>query len=1272
MTGNGYHTSALSDAQDSQARANTVPGCKANKPGKGKKMTTRANLRTLGLVVWVCTAATTWARDIYVDTDAPGANNGTSWLNAYHYLQDALAVARPGNIIKVAQGIYRPNQATGPVTSGRSATFVMQTGVALLGGFAGYGTGPWPSNDRDPLLYPSTLSGDLNGDDWSVDPNDHAAIGLLLTAPTRQDNCYSVVTASFTDPTAVLDGFTIMGGIANGTTATRGGGIVSYQGSPTIRNCTIKACAATDSGGGMYTSLGEPNLAQCTLAANYAAKYGAGMYNLSADPNLVQCAFEHNLVGSQGKGGGMANDASNPIVVSCTFKKNFGGMAGGGIYSLQSDPNMVSCTFIENTTTLSGGALENSTGCRPRISNCRFSGNNATNQGGAISNWGSTPRLVDCTFVGNRCLTGDGGAVYNHSADPNLVNCLFNGNKSDSFGGAISCYESNVQVVNCTFSANTALSGQAVACSSPSPPDTRSRLVIANSILWDSGAEIYNNDGSEIGVTYTDIYGYWPGAGNKAANPLFVDRDGPDNVLGNEDDKLTLSGLSACIDAGNNSAVPIDIRRDLAGKTRFINDPNTADVGKGQPPLVDMGAYEFGTDAQGQNPPVANAGQDQTVHAQAGGYASVAMDGSGSYDPDGSPLQYTWTWTIGAQTYQATGVKPTIQLPVGQHTIGLVVFDGTLYSNPDYLQVSVIQSGGLPPVANAGPDQTAYTPSGGYASVTLDGSGSYDPDGSLLQYTWTWTIGTQTYHATDVKPTIQLPVGQHTIYLMVFDGTYYSNPDSVRITVIQTGGLPPVANAGPDKTAYTTSGGYASVALDGSGSYDPDGSPLQYTWTWTIGAQTYQATGVKPTIQLPVGQHTIGLVVFDGNLYSNPDYIQVTILQTGGLPPVAKAGPDKTAYTTSGGYASVALDGSGSYDPDGSPLQYSWTWTIGAQTYQATGVKPTIQLPVGQHTIGLVVFDGTLYSNPDYLQVTILQTGGLSPVANAGPDKTAYAPSGGYASVALDGSGSYDPEGSPLQYSWTWTIGAQTFYATGVRPTIQLPVGQHTVSLTVFDGTYYSNPDSMRVTVLQSGGLPPVANAGPDQTAYAAVGGYASVALDGSGSYDPDGSPLQYSWTWTIGAQTYHATGVGPAIQLPAGQRTIDLIVFDGTLYSAADHVIVTVAEIQEYPLYLWPYSVNREDSSTYLMVLIVLPDIGADQIDLATPLTLNPGEVQAFTQHATQRNDGSVTTTVFAMFREEDLLNAMPQDGFVNVTVVGWFVFGQPFSGTGAVRLTH
>jgi uncharacterized repeat protein (TIGR01451 family) len=87
---------------------------------------------------------------------------------------------------------------------------------------------------------------------------------------------------------------------------------------------------------------------------------------------------------------------------------------------------------------------------------------------------------------------------------------------------------------------------------------------------------------------------------------------------------------------------------------------------------------------------------------------------------------------------------------------------------------------------------------------------------------------------------------------------------------------PPVADAGPDQTVYIAPPTMtAKVTLDGSSSYDPDGDPLTYNWTWDGGS----ATGVNPTIEVPLGATTITLVVNDGNVDSEPDTIDITVRQ---------------------------------------------------------------------------------------------------------------------------------------------------------------------------------------------------------------------------------------------------------------------------------------------------------------------------------------------------------------------------------------------------------
>jgi len=153
---------------------------------------------------------TTFAQTIFVDVNASGANNGSSWIDAYIYLQDgmneAASVAKPVEIW-VAKGTYAPDKGVGKTVGDRASTFQLISGVTIYGGFPP-GGGLWES--RDPNLYETILSGDLSGNDANVsDPCD------LLTEPTRSENSYHVVTGSGTDSTAILDGFKITAGNAN-------------------------------------------------------------------------------------------------------------------------------------------------------------------------------------------------------------------------------------------------------------------------------------------------------------------------------------------------------------------------------------------------------------------------------------------------------------------------------------------------------------------------------------------------------------------------------------------------------------------------------------------------------------------------------------------------------------------------------------------------------------------------------------------------------------------------------------------------------------------------------------------------------------------------------------------------------------------------------------------------------------------------------------------------------------------------------------------------
>jgi hypothetical protein len=182
-------------------------------------------------------------------------------------------------------------------------------------------------------------------------------------------------------------------------------------------------------------------------------------------------------------------------------------------------------------------------------------------------------------------------------------------------------------------------------------------------------------------------------------------------------------------------------------------------------------------------PPVANAGPDQTITDTDGdGLAVVAFDGTGSSDPDGTIDSYFWRKN--GNPFGNTAAF-SVNQPIGTHTIELTVTDNQGATSTDTVVIDVVHPppppGNLPPVANAGPDQTVTDTDGdGIASVLLDGAASFDPDGSISGYGW-YEGGVQIASAFGVG--VPLTVGVHTITLYVSDEHGASDTDTVVITV---------------------------------------------------------------------------------------------------------------------------------------------------------------------------------------------------------------------------------------------------------------------------------------------------------------------------------------------------------------------------------------------------------------------------------------------------------------------------------------------------------
>jgi parallel beta-helix repeat protein len=458
---------------------------------------------------------------IYVDNDATGLNDGSSWQNAYKFLQDALADANssPKPVeIRVAQGIYRPDETSADPngTCDRTDTFQLINGVILKGGYAGFGERD--PNARDIEMYETILSGDLNGDDIDVsDPCD------LLTEPTRAENSYHVVTGSGTDRTAILDGFTISGGKANGPRQNDeddGGGMYNDSGSPTVANCTFSGNCA-NYGGGMYTVYSEPTLTNCTFSGN-AAECGGAMVNGNSNPMLTNCTFSENT------GGGMVNWRSSPTLSNCTFSANSAGYdcGGGAMHNEYSNPMLTNCTFRGNSAEYGGGMYNNET--EPTLTNCLFIGNSADYGGGMYSEWCSRPTLTNCTFSGNSAVSG-GGGMYNYDVIPTLTNCTFTGNLAANGGGMWNGAAGGLRLINCTFTGNFASSGGGIynSVSVGYPME----FPLTNCILWGSsdssgGGESAQIHGGAPVVNYSCIHGWtgnFGGTGNISDDPCFVE-----------------------------------------------------------------------------------------------------------------------------------------------------------------------------------------------------------------------------------------------------------------------------------------------------------------------------------------------------------------------------------------------------------------------------------------------------------------------------------------------------------------------------------------------------------------------------------------------------------------------------------------------------------------------------------------------------------------------------------------------------------------------------
>ena len=406
-------------------------------------------------------------------------------------------------------------------------------------------------------------------------------------------------------------------------------------------------------------------------------------------------------------------------------------------------------------------------------------------------------------------------------------------------------------------------------------------------------------------------------------------------------------------------------------------------------------------------PPVVNAGPDQTVTLPAAANLAGAATDDGLPNP---PAAFTTTWTVVSGPGTVTFGNPNSLTTTasfssaGSYILRLTANDSALSASDD-IAVNVLPQN-LPPVVNAGPDQTITLPASASLSGTATDDGLPNPPGAL---TTTWSKvsgpGTVTFGNAGAKATTATfsVAGSYVLRLSASDSALTAS-DDIAITVIAQN-LPPVVNAGPDQTITLPATASLSGTVSDDGLPNP---PATVTTTWSKvsgpGTVTFGNASAKATTASfsTSGSYVLRLTANDSALSATDDIAITVNAAAANKAPVVNAGPDQTITLP----ATASLSGTATDDGlPNPPAAVTTTWSKvsgpGTVTFGNASAKATTATfsTSGSYVLRLTANDSALSATDD-IAITV-NAAGTGPCASLCTSPTNITVNGSFQSGSI-------------------------------------------------------------------------------------------------------------------------------------------------------------------------------------------------------------------------------------------------------------------------------